>query len=133
MLTWGAPWKPSWTKQVVKKGLQFRETPHPVCMQSPLWWGSAAAVLMAVAEPGGWPLSIGRGADHVGAVRVCGGGVGAAAVAHDAEGQGGGEVHGTLCFCAGPVPLHQLRALDLAARRWQLLPSAGLSCTHCLA
>ena len=59
---------------------------------------------------------------------IRGGGVGAAAAAHDAEGQGGGEVYSALRFCAGPVPVHQLRALDPAARRWQLLSSAGLPC-----
>ena len=64
-------------------------------------------------------------AGHVGLLRVCGGSVRAAAAAHDAECQGGGEVHVALRLCAGPVPLHQLRALDPADHRWRVLPPAG--------
>ena len=46
---------------------------------------------------------------------------------------GGGEVHGALCVCAGPVALHQLCALDPAACGWRLLPAAGAAIPPALA
>ena len=52
--------------------------------------------------------------DHVGCVRVPGGGVGAAAAANDAEQQGGGALHGAQRVLPGAQPLLQLRALGAA-------------------
>lgn len=51
-------------------------------------------------------------AGAVGLLRVPGGRERAAAATHDAEGKGGGEVHGALRLCAGPLALHLVRALD---------------------